>query len=71
MPEVKLLKRPGSRCKEFLKRQTIHQPDGTGFKIEKTFSPGVTASEPTEDNSFWLKHRVGMLRALEELDPFL
>jgi len=25
---------------------------------------------PSEDNSFWKKHPVGMLRAIEELDPF-
>ena len=26
--------------------------------------------EPNEDNSFWKKHPIGMLKAIEELDPF-
>jgi LacI family transcriptional regulator len=40
------------------------------LKLKKPFHLVSLLPEPTEDNSFWLKHRVGMLRALEELDPF-
>jgi LacI family transcriptional regulator len=52
---------------------------------ETSYSPNVMAQvlkskkrvhlvsllpEPNEDNSFWKKHPIGMLKAIEELDPF-
>jgi len=40
------------------------------LKLKKRFHLVSLLPEPTEDNSFWLKHRIGMLRAIEELDPF-
>lgn len=40
------------------------------LKLKRAFHLVSLLPEPTVDNSFWLKHRVGMLRALEELDPF-
>ncbi|MCX6321036.1 MAG: LacI family DNA-binding transcriptional regulator [Bacteroidia bacterium] len=40
------------------------------LKLKKRFHMVSLLPEPTEDNSFWLKHPLGMTRAIEELDPF-
>jgi LacI family transcriptional regulator len=40
------------------------------LKLKKRFHLVSLLPEPTEDNSFWLKHPIGMKRAVEELDPF-
>jgi LacI family transcriptional regulator len=40
------------------------------LKLRKRFHLVSLLPEPTEDNSFWLKHSLGMTRAVEELDPF-
>lgn len=40
------------------------------LKLRKRFHLVSLLPEPTEDNSFWLKHSLGMARAVEELDPF-
>jgi LacI family transcriptional regulator len=40
------------------------------LKLSRRFHLVSLLPEPTEDNSFWLKHPLGMTRAMEELDPF-
>jgi LacI family transcriptional regulator len=40
------------------------------LKSKKRFHLVSLLPEPTEDNSFWKKHPLGMMRAIEELDPF-
>jgi LacI family transcriptional regulator len=40
------------------------------LKLRKRYHLVSLLPEPTEDNSFWLKHSLGMKRAMEELDPF-
>jgi LacI family transcriptional regulator len=40
------------------------------LKLRKRFHLVSLLPEPTEDNAFWLKHPLGMRRAIEELDPF-
>ena len=40
------------------------------LKLKKRFHLVSLLPEPTEYNSFWLKHTLGMSRAVEELDPF-
>jgi LacI family transcriptional regulator len=40
------------------------------LKSKKRFHFVSLLPIPSEDNSFWKKHPVGMLRAIEELDPF-
>jgi LacI family transcriptional regulator len=40
------------------------------LKLKKRFHLVSLLPEPTETNSFWLKHPLGMKRAIEELDPF-
>jgi LacI family transcriptional regulator len=40
------------------------------LKSKKRFHLVSLLPEPTEGNSFWLKHPLGMARAIEELDPF-
>jgi LacI family transcriptional regulator len=40
------------------------------LKLKKKIHLVSLLPEPTEDNSFWLKHPLGMARAIEELDPF-
>ncbi|MCX6254038.1 MAG: LacI family DNA-binding transcriptional regulator [Bacteroidia bacterium] len=40
------------------------------LKSKKRFHLVSLLPEPTEDNSFWKKHPLGMIRAIEELDPF-
>lgn len=40
------------------------------LKLKKRFHLVSLLPEPNEDNSFWLKHSLGMTRAIEELDPF-
>ncbi|MBA4323306.1 MAG: LacI family transcriptional regulator [Odoribacter sp.] len=40
------------------------------LKLKKRFHLVSLLPDPTDDNSFWLKHPSGMIRAMEELDPF-
>jgi LacI family transcriptional regulator len=40
------------------------------LKSKKRFHLVSLLPEPENDNSFWLKHPIGMQRAIEELDPF-
>jgi LacI family transcriptional regulator len=40
------------------------------LKSKKRFHLVSLLPAPSEDNSFWKKHPLGMARALEELDPF-
>jgi len=40
------------------------------LKSNKRFHLVSLLPEPTEDNSFWQSHPLGMSRAIEELDPF-
>jgi LacI family transcriptional regulator len=40
------------------------------LKSKKRFHLVSLLPEPTNDNSFWKKHPLGMKRALEELEPF-
>jgi LacI family transcriptional regulator len=40
------------------------------LKLKKRFHLVSLLPEPGEDNSFWLKHPLGMAKAVEELDPF-
>ena len=40
------------------------------LKSRKRFHLVSLLPESTEDNSFWKKHSLGMIRAIEELDPF-
>lgn len=40
------------------------------LKSKKRFHLVSLLPEPSEDNSFWKKHPLGMIRAIEELDPF-
>jgi LacI family transcriptional regulator len=40
------------------------------LKLRKRFHLVSLLPEPTEDNSFWVKHSLGMARAMDELDPF-
>jgi len=40
------------------------------LKSKKRFHLVSLLPEPTNDNSFWKKHPLGMMRAIEELDPF-
>ncbi len=40
------------------------------LKSKKRFHIASLLPEPTEINSFWQKHRVGMINAIKELEPF-
>jgi LacI family transcriptional regulator len=40
------------------------------LKLKKRFHLVSLLPEPTKDNSFWQKHPLGMIKAIEELDPF-
>ena len=40
------------------------------LKSKKRFHLVSLLPAPSEDNSFWKKHPLGMIRAIEELDPF-
>jgi LacI family transcriptional regulator len=40
------------------------------LKLKKRYHIVSLLPEPTEYNSFWLKHSLGISRAVEELDPF-
>lgn len=40
------------------------------LKSKKRFQLVSLLPEPTEENTFWNKHPVGMMKAMEELDPF-
>jgi len=60
-----------SKVQEILK-ETNYSPNVMAqvLKLRKRFHLVSLLPEPTEDNSFWLKHPLGMERAVEELDPF-
>lgn len=53
-------------------RETNYSPNVMAqvLKLKKRFHLVSLLPEPTEDNSFWQKHALGMTRAIEELDPF-
>jgi LacI family transcriptional regulator len=40
------------------------------LKLKKRYNIVSLLPEPTGDNSFWLKHPLGMARAIDELNPF-
>ena len=40
------------------------------LKSKKRFHLVSLLPDPTEDNAFWKKHPLGMLKVIEELDPF-
>ncbi len=40
------------------------------LKSKKKFNMVSLLPEPTEDNPFWIRHAIGMRKAIEELDPF-
>jgi LacI family transcriptional regulator len=40
------------------------------LKSKKRFHLVSLLPEPTKDNTFWEKHPIGMIRAIEELNPF-
>jgi len=40
------------------------------LKLKKRYNLISLLPEPTEDNSFWIKHPLGMKKAIEELDHF-
>ncbi len=53
-------------------KETNYSPNlmAQALKLKKRFHMASLLPEPTEDNSFWQKHPVGMARAIKELDPF-
>jgi LacI family transcriptional regulator len=53
-------------------KETNYSPNmmAQALKSKKRFHLVSLLPEPTEDNSFWKKHPLGMTRALEELNPF-
>ena len=59
------------RIQQILK-ETNYSPNimAQALKSKKRFHLVSLLPEPTEDNSFWKKHPLGMLRAIHELDPF-
>jgi LacI family transcriptional regulator len=60
-----------SKVQQILK-ETNYSPNLVAqvLKSKKRFHLVSLLPEPTEDNSFWKNHPLGMKRALEELDPF-
>jgi LacI family transcriptional regulator len=59
------------RVQQILK-ETNYSPNlmAQVLKSKKRFHIVSLLPEPSEDNSFWKKHPLGMARAIEELDPF-
>jgi LacI family transcriptional regulator len=57
---------------EKILKETNYSPNVMAqvLKSKKRFHLVSLLPEPTEINSFWQKHPIGMARALEELDPF-
>ena len=53
-------------------KETSYSPDlmAQALKSRKRFHLVSLLPAPSEDNSFWKKHPLGMIRAIEELDPF-
>jgi LacI family transcriptional regulator len=53
-------------------KETSYSPDlmAQALKSRKRFHLVSLLPAPSEDNSFWKKHPLGMARAIEELDPF-
>ena len=53
-------------------QETNYSPNimAQALKSKKRFHLVSLLPEPSDDNSFWKKHPVGMIRALEELSPF-
>jgi LacI family transcriptional regulator, galactose operon repressor len=59
------------RVQQILK-ETSYSPNlmAQALKSKKRFNLVSLLPAPSEDNSFWKKHPLGMIRAIEELDPF-
>ena len=53
-------------------KETNYSPNvmAQALKSKKRFHLVSLLPAPSEDNSFWKKHPLGMARAIEELDPF-
>jgi LacI family transcriptional regulator len=53
-------------------KDTSYSPNimAQALKSKKRFHLVSLLPAPSEDNSFWEKHPLGMIRAIEELDPF-
>ena len=53
-------------------KETSYSPDlmAQALKSRKRFHLVSLLPAPSEDNSFWKKHPLGMIRAIEELHPF-
>jgi LacI family transcriptional regulator len=53
-------------------KETNYSPNvmAQALKSKKRFHLVSLLPAPSEDNSFWKKHPLGMVRAIEELDPF-
>ncbi len=53
-------------------KETSYSPNlmAQALKSKKRFHLVSLLPAPSEDNSFWKKHPLGMIRAIEELDPF-
>jgi len=53
-------------------KETSYSPNVMAqvLKSKKRFHLVSLLPSPSEDNSFWNKHPLGMIRAIEELDPF-
>jgi LacI family transcriptional regulator len=53
-------------------KETSYSPNimAQALKSKKRFHLVSLLPAPSEDNSFWEKHTLGMKRAVEELDPF-
>lgn len=55
-----------------LLRETKYSPNlmAQVLKSKKKFNMVSLLPEATEDNPFWIRHAIGMRKAIEELDPF-
>lgn len=53
-------------------KETNYSPNlmAQALKSKRRFQIVSLLPKPTDDNPFWLKHPIGMTRAIEELDPF-
>ena len=60
------------RIVQSLIKETHYSPNVMAqvLKSKKRYHIVSLLPEPTEVNSFWQKHPIGMARAIEELDPF-
>jgi LacI family transcriptional regulator len=55
-----------------IQKETNYSPNvmAQALKLKKRYHIVSLLPEPTVDNSFWVKHPLGMSRALAELEPF-